>query len=366
MPHRHPLLPTVFAVLMPALAPAAPGPEPAAPPGGRASAAPRMARLAHVQDERSGPETTETITRTFTLGPGGSFDIFSMAGQVVVTGGPGQDVVLTAVKRVRGRPADAEAQLASTMIDAKELAGRLEVRTVSKRTKNMHTWVDYSVVVPYATSVSARVLSGDVRIEKVKGDVQVESANGTIEAIGTPRLVRVKTLSGDILLTDAASNGALSASTMSGQIVMKGVKARSLELATISGDVTLADTSCDRAQVRTVNGALDFGGALVKGGRYEFTSHSGDVRLKLGGSAGFELAAQTFSGDVRSDLALVLDPGDPNLPPGVPQRRDVRGMFGDGGALVLVKTFSGSVVVARADGAKPGPKPAPGKKQPQN
>jgi len=109
--------------------------------------------------------------------------------------------------------------------------------------------------------------------------------------------------------------------------------------------------ACDRAQVRTVSGSMEFAGPLVKSGRYEFTSHAGDVRLKLAGSQGFELAAKTFSGDVHSDLPLTMvSSGTP--PHGGPERRDVRGTFGDGSALVIVKTFSGSVAVSRADAEK--------------
>ena len=45
-----------------------------------------------------------------------------------------------------------------------------------------------------------------------------------------------------------------------------------------------------------------------------------------------------------------------NLPEGVPHSQDVRGTFGDGGALLLVKTFSGDVYVGRAEAGKPAPK----------
>ncbi len=202
--------------------------------------------------------------------------------------------------------------------------------------------------VPFGTSVSARSLAGDLKVSKVRGEVQLESANGTVEAIGTPRLARVKTLSGDILIVDAGSAEGIAASTVSGRLVVKGVKTRSLELATISGDLVLVNIACERAQVRTVSGATEFAGPLVKIGRYEFTSHSGDVRLTLAGSQGFELAAKTFSGGVHSDLPLTIGPNDPPLPPGAPERRDLRGTFGDGSALVIVKTFSGSVAIARA------------------
>lgn len=355
--NRRSLLTLSFVALVPTLASAGQKPEPL--PAGSSPAPGRLAWFARYQEARSGPESTETVTRTFKVGASGSLDITNLAGAIVVTGTPGDQIVVTAVKRVRGNAPDARAQMDAILIDASETSGRVEVRTVARRMKQLSTWVDYTVQVPYGTAVAARSLAGDVKVMKVKGDVQLESTNGTVEAIGTPRLVRVKTVSGDILLSDAAAGDALAASTVSGRLVAKMLKAKSLDFASISGDVVLVNTSCERAQVRSVNGALEFLGPLIKGGRYEFISHSGDVRLKLGGPAGFEIAAKTFSGDVRSEMDLTLDPVNPNLPPGVPQHRDVRGTFGDGGALVLVKTFSGSVVVGRAAAEKSAPETKP-------
>jgi DUF4097 and DUF4098 domain-containing protein YvlB len=309
----------------------------------------RVAWFARYQDARGGPESSETVTRTFKVGQTGSLDIFNLAGPIIVSGAAGDEIIVTAVKRVRGQSGDAKAQLDAIVIDASETGGRVEVRTITRRTKNLSTWVDYSVSVPYGTAVSARSLAGDVKVSKVKGEVQIESASGTVEAMWTPRLLRVKTLSGDINIVEAASGGdALAASTVSGKLVAKGLKARSVELNTISGDLVLVNTACDRAQVRTVSGTLEFLGPLAKGGRYEFTSHAGDVRLKLAGSPGFELTAKTFSGDVHSDLPLVLGTGEQGPAYG-PEKRAVRGTFGDGSALVIVKTFSGSVIVGKAE-----------------
>ncbi len=342
-----PLAPLALLVLLALPASAAQGGPPALPAAG-VPAPERAAWLARFQEARSGPESIETVTRTLKVGPNGSLDIFNLAGPIVVNGTGGDDIVITAVKRVRGASGDAKAQLDAIEIDVQETAGRVEVRTVARRTKQLRTWVDYSVQVPFGTSVSLRSLAGDLKVTKVKGEVQLESANGTVEALGTPKLARVKTLSGDILIVDAGSPEGLAASTVSGRLVVKGVKTRAIELATISGDLVLVNIACDRAQVRTVSGATEFGGPLVKVGRYEFTSHSGDVRLTLTGTQGFELAAKTFSGGVHSDLPLTIGPSDRDLPPGSPERRDLRGTFGDGSALVIVKTFSGSVAIARA------------------
>ena len=47
---------------------------------------------------------------------------------------------------------------------------------------------------------------------------------------------------------------------------------------------------------------------------------------------------------------MATRPDERDLPEGVPHSQDIRGTFGDGGALLLVKTFSGDVSVSRADG----------------
>ena len=77
--------------------------------------------------------------------------------------------MLTAVKRVRGATGDAKAQLDAIVIDVQETAGRVEVRTVARRTKQLRTWVDYTVQVPFGTSVSVRSLAGDLKVTKVQG-----------------------------------------------------------------------------------------------------------------------------------------------------------------------------------------------------
>ncbi len=355
-----PLAPLALLALLALPASAAQDAVPRMLPAAGVPAPDRVAWFAKFQEARSGPESTETLTRTFAVGPHGSLDIFNLAGPIVVNGIAGGEIVITAVKRVRGAAGNAKAQLDAISIDIQESPGRIVVRTVARRTKQLNTWVDYSVQVPFGTAVSARSLAGDLKVTKVRGEVQLESANGAVEAVGTPKLARVKTLSGDILIAGSGSAEGMSASSVSGRLVLKGVKTRTLELATISGDMVLVNIACDRVQVRTVSGGTAFAGPLVKSGRYEFTSHAGDVRLALASTQGFELTASTFSGAVHSDLPLTLASPEPALPPGARDRRDVRGTFGDGSALVIVKSFSGSVSIARAEGDKAG-KPKPDK-----
>jgi len=86
-----------------------------------------------------------------------------------------------------------------------------------------------------------------------------------------------------------------------------------------------------------------FEGALTPRGRYEFSSHSGDVHITLDDKNGFSFEGKTFSGSVNSGLPLQTG--------GVGSRRtsskQVTGTYGDGSAVVSATSFSGDVVVTK-------------------
>ena len=58
------------------------------------------------QDARGGPESSDRWSRTFKVGPSGSLDISNISGDIVITGGTGDEIRVEAVKRVHGRDTD--------------------------------------------------------------------------------------------------------------------------------------------------------------------------------------------------------------------------------------------------------------------
>jgi DUF4097 and DUF4098 domain-containing protein YvlB len=132
-------------------------------------------------------------------------------------------------------------------------------------------------------------------------------------------------------------------------VIGKGLKARGLDLGSVSGDVAVSDVTCDRLSIKSMSGNVEYSGAIVRSGRYEINSHSGNLRLALANPAGFELSANSFSGSIRSDLAMTLSSGDDRdrgRRPGM-MSRTMRGTFGDGSATVTLRTFSGNIVITK-------------------
>jgi DUF4097 and DUF4098 domain-containing protein YvlB len=303
------------------------------------------------QASRHGPEVTERFTRTIRIGRTGAFELANVSGNVTITGGNGDEVRIDAVKRARSRDeSDAKALLDELRIEVTELPNRVEVRTEHPRNRRNYSGsVDYTVTLPAGVDTTIKVVSGDVRVTNVKGELRAESISGNVVASGAARLAFAKSVSGNVDITDAASEAALSISTISGNLTGRTVKARALELSSVSGDVILTNVTCDRAMVKTTSGNVEYDGPLARAGRYEMHAHSGSVRLGVTSTTGFELEATTFNGDVRSDFPLTLRAGmeDRGARRGPRFNRSIRGSYGDGGAIVTLKSFSGDIVITK-------------------
>ena len=132
------------------------------------------------------------------------------------------------------------------------------------------------------------------------------------------------------------------------------MKARGLDLGSVSGDVLLTDVTCERLTIKSVSGSVEYAGAITRNGRYEINSHSGTVRLQLANPSGFELNANSFSGSIRSDLPLTIG-GDSarDRDSNRGRRRDgndshnLRATFGDGSATLSIRTFSGDIIISK-------------------
>ena len=315
---------------------------------------PRTGWFERYSDARQGPEQIDKVTQTFKVGDGAALDLSHLAGDVRVTGGSGSEIRVEATKRVRHRdPEQAKRLLAALRVDINNFNGRVEVRTIYPRRgefgNNVSASVDYVITVPVGASVAVKSISGDISVTSVKGEVRAETVSGDVNVSATPNVAVAKTISGDVTARDIGTQTTLVLSTVSGTVLGTGLRVRALEAGSVSGDVRLIGSEVERLEAKSVSGNIEFDAPLTKGGRYEFTSHSGNVRIVLSGNTGFELDADTFSGSVRSDVPVTLRAmGRPE------QGRDrqlssraIRGSFGDASAFLSIRSHSGSVVISK-------------------
>lgn len=290
---------------------------------------------------------TDKETRTFAIGANGEFSLDNLSGDIRIMPGSGRELIIEITRHARGRTeADARAALTRVRVETTHRGERATARTVypqNERQPNYSVSVDYVVTAPAGTRVTAKTLSGDVTVGAIRGDLTVNSTSGDVQITGATRLIHAKTVSGDVTLQNCAADDALEASTMSGDVTGTNLKARRVELQSISGNVTGRNVIAQSAKLHSMTDDVIFDGDLAAGGRYEFSTHAGTVRLSVDGRTGFNLEASTFSGTVTSNLPLKVE----NAGTGRRSNRNVRGTFGDGSATITVSSFSGSVIVTK-------------------
>ncbi len=297
-------------------------------------------------------EQVERSTKTVKIGANGELDIANIAGDITITRGNGGDVNVEIVKTAHARTADeARELLPLVQVDVVDRAGRAEVRTRyptdewrRNNRRNVNVSVDFNITAPGGTRVTAKSISGNVSISDIKGGVSAESVSGDIRIANAGRLGTAKSVSGTVDVSDTEVDGVLEAGSVSGDVLLRRLKAQRIDASSISGEVKLEDVTCDRVIGQSVSGGLTFSGPLARGGRYELKSHSGEVRVAIAGGSGFELEASSFSGEVRSDLPITTR-GVNNTAAG--RRRTLTGTYGDGSAVLDLTTFSGSVVITK-------------------
>jgi hypothetical protein len=298
------------------------------------------------QIQQQWPEVVESFSKTVRLGRNGTLDLENYAVNIVITGGRGDDVRIEAVKKVRNpREAQARALLNELAIEVGERGGNVEVRTRYPRLRNSSSVVDFTIAVPSAANVTVRTITGNVRVTNVNGELRAETASGDVTATGVRRVRLVKTMSGAIELTDGESEE-LTASTMSGDLVVRNVRGRFFDLQSVTGNVRLMNVEPDRVNLRSMNGDIEFVGRLARSGRYEFQSHAGNIRLTPTTNQGFDIQASMMGGNFRSgyDLKILQDTG------AGPRRigsRVVRATFGDAGAAITAHSFGGDILIIR-------------------
>ena len=349
---------------------------------------------------------TGELVRVIAMEPGGRFTLGNLSGEITVTGVDGDHLTIRATKRVAGRGSATADALDRVEIDIEERGNRVIVETdyprrrrsflqslaslFSAGVREPFVAVDYLVTVPRDTGVAIESFDGDVTVEEVDGETHVKTVTGDGRLASLARLVGVETFSGNLEIADVRSDDVLTAETVSGRIdiervrvprlqvksfggavALQGVESRRVEVETVSGSVTFdgalaADGRYERLQVKsfggavalqgvqshrveveTVSGSVTFDGALAADGRYEFQSHSGGIFLTVPGGSGFELDAQSFNGDLRSDIPILVGRGDPSRHTPVFEggRRAIRGIAAAGGARLRLSTVSGDMAI---------------------
>lgn len=290
-----------------------------------ASALPASAQAKDKDKDRDRDRDREYTSRIDTVLPlnrNGVVEIHLHRGEVVVSGWSRNQVKVLATSE-RGQ------------IDLGATPSHIEIgdRTSHGRRGDTHL----EVSVPEGTRITVSGQSTDISVRGVNGEVEVATMNGDVIIDNASSRVEFNSVSGDVQISRV--QGDLRGEAMSGEIDVTDVTGL-VDVESVSGDLTLRNVRSRSVRAESVSGSVEFDGRTEKGGRYDFASHSGDVRLLLPPALGALISVETFSGTIDSDFPITLQPG---------QRHGKQFEFqvGDGGARIDATSFSGGIYIQR-------------------
>lgn len=183
--------------------------------------------------------------------------------------------------------------------------------------------------------VSATRIFGSLGVDTVRGDVEVESFQG--------RSLEIRTVAGNVDLLDVKADKTRF-QTDSGAIRGNRVAAGAFLVQAGSGNVKLTGVESETTEITSDSGKIDLSTQLRRAREAVFRSASGDVTLRVGKLAHFDLLAETKSGEVKQ-LGVDLDVVDQS-------GKTVRLRQGKGGVDLQVTAPGGRCTVRPYEGSR--------------
>jgi len=334
----------------------------------------------------------------FTVNGPPALSVENAAGEVTVTGGEGDEIVVAAHKTAWGpTQAEAEAALAALKVTITQNGNAVTVRVEQPEKiviagSSRSDTVDFTIAVPTETAVSASTSFGDttlsgttgdadlktdfgeVNVQDVKGSVTAESSSGAIEAkrVGAEgRTLKLETSFGKIVLEDAAAaevslnsnsgeieltrveaSGAVSVKTDFGAVTLEEVAAETYDLETNSGritvhgahgavqahtdfgDVEVTEAADADLDVSSNSGSIHFSGSLGDG-PHTLKTDFGSIQLSLPEDAALTFDLKTSFGKIKSAFPITTS--------GDLENDHWRGTINGGGASLTAQTNSGDI-----------------------
>ena len=300
-------------------------------------------------------EQTERLTHTFRIGGKGELQVSNLAGDITITRGSGSEIHIEAIKTARARTAElAREALPGVRVDFTERAGRAEVKAVHAhehftRGNQRHVGVSvaYNITAPEGSRINVTSMSGSIKVTGIKGELRITSMSGHVGIFDASRVLSASSMSGNVEVGELRADMPVELRSTSGNVIVRQSRAPRLELNTVSGNVTVENVQVERVEAKSLSGDLHYTSPFALGGRYELNSHSGNVRVSVEGGSGFELDATSFSGTVQSAIEFRERTAGATGGSRDGRTRRLRGVYGDGDALLDITTFSGNVIITK-------------------
>ncbi len=303
----------------------------------------------------SGPSVSGTFDRNYDVTGPILLELTNASGDVDITGSADGKVHVHGEVRASGFGSQSSQKRLDDTLANPPVEQRGDTIRIGKEISRMHNVsIGYTIQVPRDTEVSATVASGAQTIRGVRGPVKVQAASGAIRVEKIERDIQLTTLSGSVSATDigndvraSSASGSVTVSNTRGDVHVNAVSGvirvfnpgGRIEADTASGEVEIQGARND-VKAHAASGRVSVQGNPGADSYWELKTLSGAVQLGVPASANLHLSAEAVSGEIRTDIPIVIEEQG---------KHSLRAHMGNGGGRVDVHTVSGEI---RVSGAK--------------
>jgi len=274
-------------------------------------------------DRRRDDDSDLTRDTTFAVRQGQRLEVNNFTGSITVT--TWNEDKIRVQSSSTSDPFEVEA--GSISIDVTTRGGRYGGPGDAELTLQVPAWMDLELS-GNEVDIVTRGTRGEVQASTVQGKVTIDGGEGTIEA---------SSVEGDISIANV--KGRVQANTVEGQVTVRDASGEALEVESVDGDIEMSGITSVNVSANTVDGQVAWAGSLAPTGTYRFSSHDGDLQLRIVGEPDATISVDTYDGSLDSDWPLTIR-----------ERRRNRMTFtlGNGRARVELSSFDGTISLKRA------------------
>jgi DUF4097 and DUF4098 domain-containing protein YvlB len=300
---------------------------------------------------RSGPSVTGNFDRDYTVTGPVRLELSNASGDVDIAGSADGKVHVHGQVRVWGMGfGNPQKRLDETLANPPIVQKGATIR-IGKELTNLHNVsIAYTIQVPHDTEIGATVASGAQTIRGVRGPVRVQAASGAIRVQGIDRDIQLTTASGAVSASDvgddvriSSASGSVKVSNTKGDVRVNNLSGfiqitrpgGRIEAESASGAVEIQGASND-VKAHSASSRITIQGDPAANSYWELKTASGSIQLRVPAAASFHLSAQSVSGEIRTDIPIMIEEQG---------KHSLRARMGNGGARVDVQTVSGEIRV---------------------
>lgn len=224
--------------------------------------------------------------------------------------------------------------------------GESGVRVGASSHKGPNGSVDYEITAPAWMPMKIEGQYNYVTVDGAQSEVSVATVRGDIVLKGGSGSITGRTIEGEVVIEGA--RGKINVSSVNEGIKITGTSG-DITAETTNGSITLTRIESSSVDVATINGNIVYDGTIHSQGRYNFTTHNGDIVMTVPESANATFSVRTYNGDFSTALSL-KGPDRSEVRRG----RRVTYTLGNGGAEVELESFGGAIRLRRAGAARTG------------